>query len=304
MAARAPSGSVWTVLIFLGLLGATAGLVRAVLTVWNGLTREQAPIIGAGIALLAALVTAAFAAVRYLHEQSQREQDQILTEQTEAEHQRDQVLRYHRNLAAALCTKIHESMARLATQFTHDTILEQLPAIAGQIDEPHAAGTRPMPAGITMEENIIFDAHRDKTFEHPEDLVCAVVRSYHNDSYLNRYLGGMSTGTFDGLSADRQKRAVVPYREVGRSTLTAAIRAHVMIDANPLQRHGVGRNLSQNLTPARAAACFAAFPDDETISEMLDDEQQVLFENVLKGEKTNDTTPSAYGPYLQVAGVA
>jgi hypothetical protein len=254
--------------------------------------------------LLAALVTAAFATVRYLHEQSQREQDRITAEETEVQRQRDQILRYRRNLAAALRAEIRESMARLASQFTHDAILEQLPLIAAQIDEAHNAGTRAMPAGVAMEENIIFDAHRDKTFELPEDLVRALVRYYQNDRYLNRYLSGMSTGTFDGLTPDRQKRAVVHYLEVGRTTLAAAIRARVMIDAYLLHRHRDGRNISQNLTPARAAACFDTFPDDDSISDMLDDEQRRLFENVLKGEKTDDTTPPAYEQYLQAVGVA
>ncbi|MEM6373822.1 MAG: hypothetical protein AAF727_13720, partial [Pseudomonadota bacterium] len=137
-----------------------------------------------------------------------------------------------------------------------------------------------------------------------EELVRALVRYYQNDRYLNRFLAAMSNGDFNAISKDRQKRLVAQYLDVGRTTLLAALRARTMLDAYLVHFCEERKDVSQEMTPSRAAACFDGFPSDAEIAEMLEEKDRDVFQQELDADEQVMSDRSRFDRYLHAAGVS
>jgi hypothetical protein len=289
---------VLAVLLVLAVMMWKAG-VPLLVEVWTGNEEDRIRIVAAVITVSGTLVSAIVGVLLFHSQQRAREREREVEAQRIKAKTDEDAKHYRWSVAAALRSEIRESLDRLSGQFTHEAIIRQLEAFAkGLEDDPNHG----MPRGVAMEENIIFDAHRDKIFEMPEELVRALVRYYQNDRYLNRYLHNMSEGRFADISPDRQKRAIAYYLDVGRTAYLAAIRARVMLDAYILVYHDEVINGLDGMTLERATKCFTQFPGDDHIAEMLGESERELF----KAEVAKDCDGDAdtrFNAYLSALGL-
>jgi len=267
---------------------------------WTSSNREQIMLVTALLGVFGTFISAIVGVYLFSRQQRAREAEQAQAHQKELETTAQKEANYLKSVAAALRSEIRESLDRLAFQFTEDQILSQLVYVSRTIDEDPAHG---MPAGVAMEENIIFDSHKEKVFEFPEELVRALVRYYQNDRYLNRYLHAMTQGDFDDLTPDRKKRAAVQYLDVGRTTYLAAIRARTMLDAYLVHFCKDDKDVHPNVTQARAKGAFDGFPTDQDIIDMLGAEDSAVFETELAKDAPNPAGEHRLERYASAAGI-
>lgn len=266
----------------------------------EGGPREHVMLVAALLGVFGTFISAIVGVYLFSRQQRAREAEQAQAHQKELETTAQKEANYLKSVAAALRSEIRESLDRLASQFTEDQILSQLEYFSGTIDKDPAHG---MPAGVAMEENIIFDSHKEKIFEFPEELVRALVRYYQNDRYLNRYLHAMTQGDFDDLTPDRKKRAAVQYLDVGRTTYLAAIRARTMLDAYLVHFCKDDKDVHPNVTPARAKSAFDGFPSDQDIIDMLGADDSQTFESELAKDAPNAAGEHRLDRYTAAAGI-
>lgn len=224
--------------IFLGLLWWVQPLLTAVL---SGTAREKAMLLSALLAVFGTFISAIAGVLVFQRQQAAREKDRIDQEARDRmEEQRQQeVLR--RKLAVALRAEIIESLVRLKSQFTTETILATLQIEKGNLERAFANGNmRGMPAGVGLERNAVFDNHQRDIYEFPEPVIRALVRYYQNDLHMIVYLNRMTEGSFDKLELDRQKKAVVYFRDLGQDTLRSGLKAKALLDAYLYLNHPEG----------------------------------------------------------------
>lgn len=224
--------------ILLGLLWWVQPLLTAVL---SGTAREKAMLLSALLAVFGTFISAIAGVLVFQRQQAAREKDRIDQEARDRmEEQRQQeVLR--RKLAVALRAEIIESLVRLKSQFTTETILATLQVEKGNLERAFANGNmRGMPAGVGLERNAVFDNHQRDIYEFPEPVIRALVRYYQNDLHMIVYLNRMTEGSFDKLELDRQKKAVVYFRDLGQDTLRSGLKAKALLDAYLYLNHPEG----------------------------------------------------------------
>ncbi|MEM6373190.1 MAG: hypothetical protein AAF727_10485, partial [Pseudomonadota bacterium] len=161
--------------VFLGLLVAFVFahtvLWPFLVSVWaEGKSREHVMLVSAVLAVLGTFFSAIVGIFIFTRQQVAREREQAHAAALERERTETRDLAYRKSVAAALRSEIRESLDRLADQFVETSILRTLKTSSAHID---AASTirlttmHGMPTGVPMEENIIFDSHKEKVFEFP-----------------------------------------------------------------------------------------------------------------------------------------
>ncbi|WP_425091120.1 hypothetical protein [Tropicimonas sp. S265A] len=247
---------------------------------WSDGTRTQVILVGSVLSVLGTLVSAIVGVLLFNRQQSAREDERRAERESEDAHAKQERLRFRVNLAVALRAEIRESASRLTEQFTHDAILDQLSVDRSNLDNAlDASGSSTaMPRGIALEPNIIFDNHTDRLYELPDAVIRALVRYYQNDLYLNRYLQRMSDGAFNGIAVQRQKMAVVYYREIGRTTLLAALRAQAVLRAYLIDKGQVDLPTTGDVRSA-AARLLSDVDDNKAVATLIRSGDGTRFNN-------------------------
>ncbi|MBM7068158.1 hypothetical protein [Actibacterium sp. 188UL27-1] len=228
-------------------------------------------IIAALIGFGGTFISAITGVLLFNRQQSVREQEQ---ERQANRRDEEDAKREHKRvgrLAAALRAEISESLTRLTQQFKTDQILEALDRDARNFAVADGdSALRGMPAGVGPERSTIFEQHLGDIRDLPETVIWAIVSYYQNDLHLAQYLNKMTEGAFDRLAADRQRLAVVFYRDLGQDTLRSALRAKAMLDAFLVVHHldDGPRRSERELKLARVLMLDR--PTDQQLAEMLE----------------------------------
>ncbi len=269
--------------------------------VWSGgeEARVRAMLLSAGLATLGTFLSAVVGVIIFIRQQ--RDQERARQDKLDEEEQlraREDAT-YLKSVATALRSEIRESLSRQA-DFSEDSLLAQLRSAGEAIDTEK---TQKMPMGVAMEENIIFDSHKDKIFEFPEELVRGLVRYYQNDRYLNRFLARMADGSFETLGDARKKRAVVQYIDVVRETILSGLRARTILDAYLVSEHDEDKDVSAEMTKNRAAAFFDGFPSDDLIAETMGPETDMFLNELKRDAPDLDTGLERMDRYFEAVGL-
>ena len=228
-------------------------------------------IIAALIGFGGTFISAITGVLLFNRQQTAREREH--ERQTERRHEEDAKREHIRvgRLAAALRAEISESLTRLNQQFKTDQILLALERDGRNFAEADGDWRlRGLPAGVGPERSTIFEQHLCDIRELPETVIWAIVSYYQNDLHLAQYLNKMTEGAFDQLAADRQRMAVVFYRDLGQDTLRSALRAKAMLDAFLVVHHADDEPGPSERELSLARVLMRERPTDAQLAEMLE----------------------------------
>ncbi len=212
------------------------------------------------VGTLGALITALSGVLLFGAQARQREREREQERQGELDLLHSDRLEEIRKLVTALRAEVSVSLDRYIESFGGTAVPEALAVHRQTIEAAQEEGTsKGMPVGIALEADMIFESCRDRIMELPSGLLLrALVRYYQNDAYMTQYLNQMSTGRFDGLSVERQKRATVHYYMLGQETLASAVLALFFLDDYLFEGGKSAASLADLRRPMKADATEAA----------------------------------------------